>query len=356
MKGLPSFDDSLVALYEKLPMGELEKVIWSVYDEADQPPFKDRGKTIFVRKGGGRDFYYGIVSKVVFTTHGHFIPKIPPNQICVNVWHGMPFKAVGLLNAHPGRDDTYVCATSTLYQDVLSRVFGMPKEKVLITGSPRNDLLNVEDPQEMWRRAGIDRSNYDKVFVWLPTYRKSVVGDLHNDGVEVDNVFSMVDFPTKAFEDFLKKNRCLCIIKPHPMAPKKELRSSDHILMIDEAWLWERKLMLYPLVGVTDFLVSDISSIMVDYSLLDRPMIVCFEDAKEYKQSRGMIFNPIEDWLPGVIVKNYKGLLLALQDCIDEKDVAREKRQSLKGKFHDSNQFDSTQRMISLVFGNKDIQ
>jgi len=349
MKGLPSFDDSLVVLYDQLPLGKFDRIIWSIYDESHRPPFEERGETVYVRKGSLKDFWYGIVSKYVFTTHGHFIPNIPPNQTCVNVWHGMPLKAVGLLNGYPGRNDTYVCATSELYQNILARVFGMAKEKVLISGSPRNDLLNVENPQEVWEKAGIDRTKYDKVFLWLPTYRKSVVGDLHLDGVEVDNVFNMVDFPTEKFEAFLKKNKCLCMIKPHPMAPKKEMQSSDHILMIDEAWLWERKLTLYPLVGVTDFLVSDISSIMIDYVLLDRPIIVCFEDAKEYKESRNLLFDPIEDWLPGEIVGDFNGLTRAIESCVKGEDVQQVKREALKKKFHQFTDFKSTQRLLSVL-------
>ena len=168
--------------------------------------------------------------------------------------------------------------------------------------------------------------------------------------MEVDNVFNMVDFPTEKFNAFLEKNHCLCILKPHPMAPKKEMTSTDHILIIDEKWLWKRKLTLYPLVGLADFLVSDISSIMIDYMLLDRPMIVCFEDAEQYQQSRNVVFDPIEDYLPGEIVDNYDDLIRAISTCIADGDPAKEKRESLKKQFHQYTDFNSTQRLLDLVF------
>ena len=351
MKAMPSFEDNAVAVYRALPMDQFELVIWSVYNEADKPPFEDRGKTIYVLKGSWKDFWYGMVSQVVFTTHGHFISDIPSNQTCVNLWHGMPYKAVGLLNGHPGRNDTYLCATSSRYQEVLSRVFGMSMEKILTIGSPRNDLLKVQDSQEVWQKVGVERSQYDKVFFWLPTYRKSVLGDLHEDGVEVDNIFNMVDFPVEDFEEFLKEQKCLCIIKPHPMAPRKEMKSSDHILMIDEKWLWDRKLTLYPLVGVSDFLVSDISSIMIDYLLMDRPMIACFEDVEEYQKSRAMIFDPIEEYLPGEIVHHYSDLKNSIRKCVAGEDDLKEKRQMLKKEFHKHWDFQSTKRLMSVVFG-----
>lgn len=352
MKAMPSFDDSAVAIYNKLPMERLDKVIWSFYNESDIPPFEDRGKTIFVKKGSFIDFYYGIVSKYIFTTHGHFVPNIPANQICVNLWHGMPLKAIGLLDDQPGRQDSLVCSTSPLYQDVLSRAFGVPEDRVLASGLPRNDFFANSDAEQVWHKAGIDRTKYTKVFFWLPTYRKSVLGYLTEDGVECDNVFNMVDFPTAEFDAFLREQNCLCIIKPHPMAPRKEAHSTENILIIDEEWLWERKLMLYPLLGLMDFMISDISSVMIDFTLLDRPMIACFEDAAEYKKSRNMIFNPIEDYLPGEIVGTYEELIRAIQSCIDSNDVVKEKRERLKSEFHTHDDFKSTERVLSAVFGN----
>lgn len=349
-KAIPSFDDSAVAVYNSLPMERFEKVIWSVYNEQDIPPFEDRGKTIFVKKGTLKDFYYGIVSKYIFTTHGHFVPDVPENQICVNLWHGMPLKAIGLLDDQPGRKDSLVCSTSPVYQDVLSRAFGIGKERVLISGLPRNDFLKSADPAVIWQKAGVDREKFDKVFLWLPTYRKSVLGHITEEGVECDNVFNMVEFPEAEFDAFLKEQNCLCILKPHPMAPRKKSVSSDNILVIDEDWLWQRKLMLYPLLGQMDFLVSDISSVMIDYLLLDRPMIVCFEDAEQYKKSRNTIFTPIEDYLPGENVGSYQGLTDAILGCVNGQDAVKVKREALKKKFHYHLDFESTNRVLNAVF------
>lgn len=351
IKAVPSYEDSVVALYQKFPEGRFDLIVWSIYNEKDKPPFTVKGNTLFVKKGSLRDFFYGVVSKYVFTTHGHFIPNIPRNQVCINVWHGMPLKAIGLLDNQPGRQDTYLCSSSELFQEIMSRAFGLPLEQVLITGIPRNDLLVMSDSDEVWSKAGIEPSMYDKIFFWLPTYRKSVLGHLTEDGVEVENVFNMNNFPIKEFNVFLEKNRCLCIIKPHPMAPLKEVSSTNNILIIDENWLWERQLTLYPLVGLADFLVSDISSIMIDYMLLDRPIIVCFEDIVEYQESRNVIFDPIEDYLPGEIVHHYEELLSAIKSCVSGGDPQKKKRQSLNKTFNKYNDFDATQRLINTVLG-----
>jgi len=349
-KALPSFEDTAVALYEAFPDDCFDLIIWSTYGAGDTPPFADRGKTIFVKKGTLRDFYYGVVSKFIFTTHGHFVEKIPKNQVCVNVWHGMPYKGVRRLNGQTGRIDTYLLSTSELYRDIMVSAFGMPQGRVLINGLPRNDLLHQPEPDLIWEKAGIDRSRYDKVFFWLPTFRKSVFYEIVEDGVEQGNIFNIKDFPADEFNAFLEENRCLCIVKPHPMAPRDDIESTDNLLVIDEDWLWKRGLTLYPLAGVTDFLVSDISSIMIDYMLLDRPMIVCFEDSEEYQASRDMIFDQVEDWLPSTIVRSYPALLEAIKESIAGADPSREKRIELKEKFHEHDDFGATQRLLDTLF------
>lgn len=350
IKGMPTYEDSLVALYEKLPIEKVDKVIWSCYDTSSVRPFEDRGKTVYVKKGSIREFFYGVVSKYVLTTHGHFVPVITQNQICVNIWHGMPLKGIGKLDGQPSRQDTYLCSTSKLFQDIMARAFEMPLERTMITGIPRNDLLLSDRPEEIWEKAGIDRTAYDKVFFWLPTYRKSVLGYLTENGVEVDNIFNMVDFPTAEFQAFLAENRCLCIIKPHPMAPVKESLDYANILVVDENWLWEHDLTLYPLVGQTDFLVSDISSVIVDYMLIDKPIIICFEDSEQYKASRSVVFDPLEDWLPSEIIHSYEHLKVEILNCCNGEDRNRDKRHYLTDKFHRDKDFKSTERVLELVW------
>jgi len=356
LKGVPTYEDSLVSVYQQIPLDKVKKIIWSCYD-LDLPfPSDDRGKTIYIKKGSFEEFFYGVFSKYIFTTHGHFVPIIPKNQICVNIWHGMPLKAIGRLNGQASRSDTYLCSTSELFQDLMARAFDMPIEKTKITGIPRNDLLISSSPDEIWAKAGIDRKKYKKVFFWLPTYRKCAIGDHFEDGVEVDNIFNMADFSTSEFQEFLAANNCLCIIKPHPMAPVKDTLSYDNILVIDEHWLWAKKLTLYSLVGQSDFLVSDISSVIIDYMLLDKPIIICFEDAKEYKASRNVTFEPISDWLPCTMTKNITELKLEILNCCENQDLYKDKRERLKSEFHTYFDFSSTQRVLNLLWNGTNVK
>ena len=351
LKAYPSYEDSVLAIYNKLDLSKVSKVIWSVYDlESEDFPVEVRENTIFVQKGSLKDFYYGVISKYIFTTHGHIVPKIPSNQTCVNMWHGMPLKAIGKLDGQPSRQDTYLCSTSDLFRDLMARAFEMPLDRTKITGIPRNDHLVNNEPESIWKKAGINRSKYDKVFFWLPTYRKSVVGYLTEDGVEVDNIFNMRDFSVVDFQRYLEEINCLCIIKPHPMAPIKDYVECDNILTIDEKWMWSKKLSLYSLLGQTDFLVSDISSVIIDYMLLDKPIIISFQDFNEYEQSRNVVFDSIEDWLPGEFVKGVDSLKEEITRCCNGIDTYKEKRHRLTEMFHKDRDFKSTERVLGLVW------
>ena len=56
----------------------------------------------------------------------------------------MPNKAIGFLEKKQKKDFCYsdfTLATSKKYKKIMSQVFGMPEEHVLVTGLPRIDVL-----------------------------------------------------------------------------------------------------------------------------------------------------------------------------------------------------------------------
>jgi CDP-glycerol glycerophosphotransferase (TagB/SpsB family) len=65
--------------------------------------------------------------------------------------------------------------------------------------------------------------------------------------------------------------------------------SSDEFNAVKRShtWLRKRRLSLYELLGATHLLVSDTSSAVIDYLLLDRPVIHAFADLRVYESSRG---------------------------------------------------------------------
>ncbi|WP_208608066.1 CDP-glycerol glycerophosphotransferase family protein, partial [Psychrobacter piechaudii] len=113
-------------------------------------------------------------SKFVFHTHGSYFfigPSILSPTI-VNLWHGMPIKAIGHLDKELKKNFTYSdysIATSEYYRTLMAQAFGLSKNQVLPTGLPRNDilfkLLSLNEKNKIIDTLKVE--NNDSLVVWL---------------------------------------------------------------------------------------------------------------------------------------------------------------------------------------------
>lgn len=229
--------------------------------------------------------YHFITSRLIVFTHNH-IPGIIPvsNQILLNVWHGMPIKDIGLMDNNKGivPKAHYTIASGDFYKKYLSKAFGMPIDNVLPLPHPRL--------KSMWcENKDFFADQHSVIGLWLPTYRVSnkkesrVDGDANLKGVGID------DIDYVALNDFLKLNNHIIFIKPHPMSDLacfSEIDNLDNIKLINDEWLNSRSLSLYTFLGMTDYLITDISSVYLDYKLLNKPIIIAFADKNQYLSAR----------------------------------------------------------------------
>ena len=68
--------------------------------------------------------------------------------------------------------------------------------------------------------------------------------------------------------------------------------------------LEKEKLQLYELIGISDALISDYSSVAVDYLLLDRPLGYVLADYEIYREKRGFVFEDPLEYMPGEKIYN----------------------------------------------------
>lgn len=349
LRGFPDYDDNCLSIYDRLPPYQCDKVIWVVSDVSAARPFSPRRGTYFVKRGSFLDYFYSSLSKYLFITHGHFLQNIPRNQLCVNLWHGIPYKVIGQLDGKPGRRDSLVVATSELTRAVFAKVFGVSPGAVVVTGQARTDRMFV-DRLKMRDCLDLRINEKTKIFLWLPTYRKSDAGERRTDGRDSGNVFNCEGFPAADFDAYLKANNAVCLVKPHPMASQRTEVNGENLLYIDDAWLRRSRLTLYQLAGLSDSLISDISSIVVDFMLLDRPMVLLFQDINEYRDSRGFVFFPIEEWLPARVNTNYAGFIDDVTAVLSGEDRYLEKRNGLKKNFFAHHDAQAAERILDHAF------
>jgi hypothetical protein len=239
-------------------------------------------------------------AEAVFFTHGLYgSPRPCARKPIVNVWHGdgpkdiRPGKDVGALIA-----STYLVGSTTLFSHFQGSAFGVPAERVLVTGNPRTDQLTRRLDGDRLRGLGISGS----FVVWMPTFRRvRAVGAVRvrhrTDATPVD------DGPAElaALLDGLRERNIQLVVKPHPLDADRRRRPG--LVTVDDEDLVRAGVSLYELLGASSGLVTDYSSVWVDYLLLDRPVAFLVPDRSSY--DRALFPADVLDWVPGEVVNRH---------------------------------------------------
>lgn len=253
------------------------------------------GSTTVLRRHSMRGYWARLRSRRVFHTHGVFPMDRAFGRDVVSLWHGMPIKAIGALNAvspnpHPTFGTLHL-ASSIMFRTVIAAAFRAPLEDVLLTSLPRTDVLVRPHPlgptcAEVQRALGVD----GPLVLWLPTHRARAAGSgSHSDGPS--GVASFVDDVEPHLWAWIDEAAAAVgatvVVKLHPDDPlngvdgvPEAIRRCPQIRLLRSPQWLATGFELYDVLAHADGLVSDISSVVVDFVATDRPVaLVGFDEA-----------------------------------------------------------------------------
>lgn len=346
---MPDFSDNARAMYEKLKELDTEQyysVTWVVSDvEKNKALHPDIN---FVKHKSLKSMLAMFRSRYIIRTHSFWGNKYVKNrQIMCVAWHGMAIKGYTENDTHSPRNNfDHFCVTSPLFAEIFAEIMNCDLKHVDITGYPRNDNLFVKCP-ELLSELGLN--DFKKIILWMPTFRTRSYSGM-TEGEEstfglptINNVEEL-----QRLSDYLcKKNYCL-ILKLHPWALDgmkglefaniRQLNNQD----IPEPYS------LYHFLGQTDALISDYSSVWGDYLLVDKPIGFAFNDLDEYKKTRIMSIDPIEDYMPGMRIRNIDELVLFL-DSLDKPDNYITERERIRKLFISDCDDNSSLRFLKAI-------
>lgn len=287
----------------------------------------------------------------VFFTHGLYgFRAIPDRQCVVNLWHGMPLKRIWSgMKGCPPPPCTWLLSTSEKYSKVQAAAAEFSVSKVPVTGLPRNDLLFSSGPKlsafEAEARNGVER-----VVLFLPTYRKSAVGYATVDGAESASATGLTAEETQRLKDLLASLKIRMLVKPHPMSVHYGAVSfeSEYLWSVSDAWFHEKGVTLYEVLGRADSLITDVSSVAIDYLCLRRPIIFYFPDMAKYGNSRKFQLEPIEDWLPGPLCGDFAQLCTRITAFARDSDEFGLKRGRIRDELNPQNGPGAVARLFEL--------
>lgn len=267
----------------------------------------------------------------------YFIKK--PDQIYLNTWHGTPLKAMGRIV--PGREyalgniqRNFLIADYLLFQNAFSRdVFMrdyMLKDiypgKILLAGYPRNSTLLNDEHRDIIRNAC---NIADKqVIVYMPTWRGMLTNKENDKQLrQLDSFFVDLDGKLDASD--------VLYVKLHPyVKDRMDLSGYSHIREFPANYE------TYDFLTAADVLVTDYSSIMFDFGVTKRKIILFAYDKEEYLEDRGLYID-------------LKDLDLPIAETVDE--LVKELRSEHKGyssfynSFCSNDSIDTPEKLCNIL-------
>lgn len=234
-------------------------------------------------------------SKVVVTDNYFLMTSVlrkRPSTTCIQVWHANgALKKFGLEDASNSERSPrdikrfkrvyasfdYIVTGSDHMREIFKSSFGVNDERFLPTGVPMTDLYYDQ------RRHSLKPNDFPKgkkILLYAPTYR-----DFAMDGLVLP--FSKELLQTELNGDYI------LLVKLHPTV--KHLANAE----TDGEWIFDvSDQPLYPLLRVCDVLITDYSSIVFEYALLEKPVLFFTYDLDTYREKRGLV-DRYEDIIPG---------------------------------------------------------
>lgn len=240
-----------------------------------------------------------------------------PRRIVVNLWHGIPLKKIVLMEQHAGRFQklyfhrmfsgkyTDIVTTSRHLAGIMARSFGVSETIIQVWGQPRSDAILQGMPRGALRgRMGIAEEDA-KLILYAPTYRDYGAVKL----------FPFPDLDAEALNAFLSENHIHIGIRMHLQESGSERPAGSNIHFVNEDVIDD----IAEWMGCFDALITDYSSIYLDYLLLDRPMMFFPYDKERYFRERGMNF-PYEKVTPGPHILTQREFLDSLEELLRGED------------------------------------
>ena len=271
------------------------------------------GKQYFIETESIQGIRQALSAGVWFTSAGlpAYGTGLHKKRLIINLWHGVPLKKIALLDPNLKKaariyfkkifSENYTCILTTSHEliPLMARSFAVSEDKIKVWGQPRNDgLFQKNDCREILGQLFPDLPEYTKTVLYGPTFR---------DYGQVQ-LFPFKDFDQKQLEAFLDEKNMLLFIRTHVA----EQGSAAPYLGKRIRFLGnEQAEDVTGILNIFDCLITDYSSIYIDYLLTDKPMIFLPYDRQQYLDGRGMNFD-YDDVTPGPKPETFNDFLDAL--------------------------------------------
>ena len=252
--------------------------------------------------------------------------------VILNLWHGIPLKKIGMEQKNLSWftrkyykyffADNYegVVTTSSHMVHIMSRSFLVEPERIKVWGQPRNDVLFEEGEKKLEDIFAEESPGYEKTVLYAPTFRDH----------EPTQLFPFQDMDRERLCQWLEEKKIFLCIRLHLYDQTgyqwiQELdRTGSRIRFLNE----DRTVDIMEALKEFDLLITDYSSIYMDYLLTGKPVLFLPYDQEAYLKERGMNF-PYDQVTPGPKPKTFQEFLNSMEDLLYNHDGYVRQRESV---------------------------
>lgn len=269
----------------------------------------------------------------------------------VQLWHGAPLKklhadspavlSLGGLERIPGvsalvraayRSGTSKIAllpvSSAYFVPFLASAFHLQHGQVQVLGEPRTDVLFSGSVDERIAAARAVLAPFvaghesAKVVLYAPTWRDGQADPGAPSAEQWQRIAAVCE-----------RLDLLLLVRPHPLGVDDYRFRHDRVRLVGAAEQAESM----PLLWGVDALVTDYSSMLVDYAVTERPLVFLAPDLQQYRASRGLYVD--YEWLSGAAVcTDWNQVLARLEAVFTDAGAAEQAAahsRMLAGRFHE---------------------
>ena len=360
------YSDNARALFEYMiavGINEKYELVWLVKKPDEYKYLEDKYFNVhFISWDGAitedineRDDYYRVLclSKYIFMTDAYgFCRNARADQIRIQLWHGCGFKTrVNFTRCEKRYELMPVIGAE--YKKIHEEIYGLRDDQVIVTGYPKEDWLF--HPIEESFTELLCAPEAERYIMWLPTFREADgrLSNLNEYQIGKETGLPIADTHDKLeiLNRLLVSEKLVIIIKLHPFQKRSvvDCEGFSNIILVENDDLNRWDIPINRLLAKADALISDYSSAAVDYLILDRPIGFLSEDIDQYADSRGFVFEPIREYLPGAELLDFDDFLGFIKELGSGIDSAKEKRQHIRKMLHAYSDDRSCERLIEYL-------
>ncbi|MFT4135749.1 CDP-glycerol glycerophosphotransferase family protein [Microbacterium sp.] len=360
--------DGALALWQRAADAS-ERAVWLVGSETERADAARHGIPS-IPKHSVRGLWRTARARVIVITHGFGDVNryAAAGAYVVQLWHGIPLKRLGLDSPATTRSDvlpgsrtlarligllyrgaqrriSLLPAASHLVRGRLESAFGLPDDRVRVTGEPRVDVLSRGSGEERRTRA---RARLEelvgpcgsgvRLVLYAPTWRDGAPDPAVPDAAEWAQLQATLD-----------AHDAVLLVRSHPLgagdytppAPTARVRGLGSAVVAD----------VTPLLPGLDVLVTDYSSLLYDVGLVPLPVVFLAPDADAYGLERGFYGtyaevagpDPATSWSDAV------SQLAAVLGDAREREGRVERSRALSAHVHDYDDGGNTDRVYRTI-------